>query len=484
MAETKRIEQGTDRKAKAVGRDELLMRHSYGFLLRRHLLLLVLMSGFILRAGYAIYLGNSFGPVVGDQDGYYSIAEGLLEGHGLTTGSFKRAKEYTDSERQELKDRYLCFTVRHGEKTAFWPPLYPCFLASVFAVLGKELLMVRIAQALISMGSVLLVYKTAEHQFNKSVANISAFLLAFYPLYIYLSNQILTEALYIFLLALLVYCCSSTGLIGKKEGAFILGVTFGALFLTRGSAVMLLPIPIVSILFSQRTRRALLPVGIFIASASLTISPWVTRNYFLLGQVVIFPTNGGFNLWVGYNPYRLPGFVGNRSDFAGKLEALTASYTFKSAELMEVPQLDGKDEQAIAREFTRRTFGFVFHNPAYAANLMKCKLFFLFRFFPGGQFGGKVLGFFFRIGHAFLFVAAFIGILLSLLRRPCSAIPAAVIALHTIFSAATLSGIRFRSPIDQFLILYASFFAVSAFTFFSRRWESEANFHEDRSPGA
>src|SRR5690349_9241616 len=117
---------------------------AYSHNLNRSVLVSILIAAFCVRVGVRIGSGeanfwkNSY-------SGYYDLAQNLVSGKGL------------------------CFETT----CAWWPPLYPLFLA--FSSLGgKHYLLIVIPQAVIGAGTAFLAYKIGAQMFGLRVAILAS----------------------------------------------------------------------------------------------------------------------------------------------------------------------------------------------------------------------------------------------------------------------------------------------------------------------
>ena len=194
--------------------------------------------------------------------------------------------------------------VQDGQPTAYWPVGYPALLGGVFCVFGPSLLAARLVNVLLSLGILLLTYRTALLLFrSEAVARVTLLLLALHPNHIAYCSLTATEILFTFLLLAGVWWQLS------QRGAWLTATAAG---LVGGLATLtkpqFLPIPvIVACVLGLRGRdcktwrrqgaRLLLIYAVLVVVAT----PWLVRNYRLFGGWPIISNNGGFNLLIGNN---------------------------------------------------------------------------------------------------------------------------------------------------------------------------------------
>jgi 4-amino-4-deoxy-L-arabinose transferase-like glycosyltransferase len=208
--------------------------------------------------------------VRGDAARYQSLALNILNGKGFVTSFHYRA---------------------------YRPPAYPFFLAALYRVGGPHPSLARAVQFLLSAAGAVLFAAAAARLFSRGVGVLTGVVLAAWPGLIYYSSQLLSETLFIFLLAVffLLFLRLRPESSWWKFGAA--GVLLGAGTLCRP---IMLPFSLVLFFLNLGagfTRKSLL-IYLFCA---LTIAPWTIRNYLVLDHFVPVSTNGGINFLFGNN---------------------------------------------------------------------------------------------------------------------------------------------------------------------------------------
>ncbi|ABZ83114.1 conserved hypothetical protein [Heliomicrobium modesticaldum Ice1] len=247
------------------------------------LLLGILALAFVLRVtvislqGSALFLNS-------DDAGYIRCAAKWLETGVMTFGS----------------DR----------PTAFVGPLFPGFVAIIFAFFGSDdagVQAVRYAQALLGLLSVFLTYRLVELLSERRTALLAAFFMAVYPSNILVNGLILTETLftvlnlgYLFLLVKL-----SHGEQGSEKAEMFLFGLLGAytalLTLTRATAALFPLVFMVYLLWRRRYAfRSWLRNGLIVLMVfALSMSPWWVRNYIAFDRFIPFSSGAGEPLLLG-----------------------------------------------------------------------------------------------------------------------------------------------------------------------------------------
>lgn len=260
------------------------------------------------------------------------------------------------------------------EHTAYFrTPLYPLFLAAIFKLPGNDLVLARIAQAILGSVAAVFVASIASRRFGR-IAGWSAGLLAAlaWPLLHY-GRELLISALLVFLVALLLWFWDRTTAASSWRRWLLLGILVGANALAWSSLILLAPLVIVLAVAEDAptTRRRVERALLVSAGVLLLVLPVTIRNRAVSGEWVPLASQGGINLWIGNNleadgiSARLPGFSSWRNEDVDAALAREHGHRL------------GPSEQD--RYFRRKAFAFIRENPASAIGLFARKLYFFFQ---------------------------------------------------------------------------------------------------------
>lgn len=176
----------------------------------------------------------------------------------------------------------------HGFGGSWRPPGYIFFLTAVFKVFGKSVIAAKAAQALLGAATVLLSYASAKLLFNERTARVTAALASFYPYFVAYAGDLLSETLLTFMIALSIWTIARAAArpaFGRSAAA---GVAMGLTALTKSTVLPFFLLACAWLWWSSGRFRAALLAGIFVM---LTILPWSLRNYFSYDGSYVMPVN-------------------------------------------------------------------------------------------------------------------------------------------------------------------------------------------------
>lgn len=275
-----------------------------------------------------------------DALGYHTIAVNLLE-HGIfsrtTIGEMPQAP------------------------TAYRTPGYPLVIYLFYTVFGIKPWLVIFAQIFVEAATCLLMLITFRRLFGSVAGYAAALLYATDPISILHSNRLLTESLFTFLGALLLYFMVRLyGSLPRGTGyAAIVGIVTGYLILTRPVGLLLPPVLLFFLYLWLRPQwKPFLKLGaVLAAGVLLTLTPWLIRNKMTFGTFSFTSFTGHqMLLWnVGFW----------RSSVEGKpFEELRAEYKQATDEAMIRDGVDPEDEFKRSDYYARMALDIIKQDPA------------------------------------------------------------------------------------------------------------------------
>jgi 4-amino-4-deoxy-L-arabinose transferase-like glycosyltransferase len=245
----------------------------------RWLLWVIIGAGLLVRL-LLLYTTRETGLMIVDEQHYHTLAVNLLHGYG--------------------------FAWEPGRLTSMRPPLFPAFMATVWSITGTEsVIVMRLAQMIVSLATVYLVYQVGFLVFDRRVALFAAAGLAIYPTMLAFNAFLLTEVSFTFFLTLLVYSVLRFIRTEKAWLALAAGVILGSAALTR-SVMWLFPLllcPFIYFALRGTVRRRLAMAALVLIGYAVVITPWAIRNTRLQGVFTVVDTLGGVTLRMGNYAY-------------------------------------------------------------------------------------------------------------------------------------------------------------------------------------
>ena len=211
-------------------------------------------------------------PLISDDKEYDAIARSLVHGGGFSL---------------------------EGSPTAYRLPGYPLLLAATYAVFGDSKTPIRMLQVIADVISCLLLFSIGKKLFSEKVGLLGAAMLAVFPIQVLYVSHVMTETIFTTILLLIVWIVAGKNESHGSAQFILLGVLMGLGILIR-TTVAFLPLVIFlyrwknGIPFTTNVRS----LAIVAAAASITVSPWLIRNYEEFHRVS-FTSNAGVNFWMG-----------------------------------------------------------------------------------------------------------------------------------------------------------------------------------------
>ena len=193
-----------------------------------------------------------------------------------------------------------------GHEVFYQAPLYPYFLGLLYALVGRDLLTIRICQAF--LGSIACVWLglAGRRFFSRRVGLIAGLLLAVYAPAIFFDSLLQKSVLDVFFICLVIWIVSglSMGPARQRWSWLWLGLGMGALSLTRENALVFAAVILAWIFVGRRVagREQAAAAGAFLLGLTLVLVPVVVRNHIVGGGIYVTTSQLGPNLYIGNNP--------------------------------------------------------------------------------------------------------------------------------------------------------------------------------------
>lgn len=192
--------------------------------------------------------------------------------------------------------------VEYYGKLGWWPPLYPAFLSVVYRLFGVDHRAAVFVQVLLGTLVVALVHRLAKRAAGPRAANAAAALVAVDPTYVFLTNILAAENLFVVWMCAGLWWAGEAWTSTSRRAAVLGGIALGLGALTRAIGLLVPVVVLVTAWRGATARRAWVArAAILAASAAFTIAPWTLRNALVAGSPALVCFGGGLNFYYGHN---------------------------------------------------------------------------------------------------------------------------------------------------------------------------------------
>lgn len=167
-------------------------------------------------------------------------------------------------------------------------PGYPYFLAGLFIIFGESHILIQLSNIAMVLGTAVIVFTlTRRFTENVPVSLLSAMILTFHPAILLLETRASLECLFMFLLALFMLLFYRALEQNSLHRFFIAGLVLGLALLTRTTPLLILGLLFLYLLTVYRQNKpwkhATVKIAVLSLGMFLVLSPWMARNYSLMG---------------------------------------------------------------------------------------------------------------------------------------------------------------------------------------------------------
>lgn len=192
-----------------------------------------------------------------------------------------------------------------GTDVFYQAPLYPYFLGVVYTLVGPDLLVVRLIQAVIGSASCVLLALAGERLFSRPAGLVAGFSLALYAPAIFFDALLQKSVLDMFFVCLGLWLMSRilTGV--STRGSWIaLGLAMGGLALTRENGLVMSAVILVWTIVWSPERAGLKTrlygrTVFFVVGLAIVLVPVAARNYAVGSGVYLTTSQFGPNFYIG-----------------------------------------------------------------------------------------------------------------------------------------------------------------------------------------
>ena len=204
-----------------------------------------------------------------------------------------------DSEFYDRRARAIVAGDWLGDQPFFMNPLYPYFLAAIYALLGAEYWWVGVVQAGLGTGSCYLIYALGRKLWRPQIGLLAAGMAAFYQPYVFYDGALLTAAPITFLNLAALYCLAHAQ--GAARWLWGAGLLLG-LSATARPMVLLFVAVVAGWFVAQWGRRGWRQWGWVVVGCGLVVGVVAWRNYYVGGEWLLTTSSAGMNFYVGNHP--------------------------------------------------------------------------------------------------------------------------------------------------------------------------------------
>ena len=363
-----------------------------------------------------------------DEHNYHSIAISIKNGNGFVS-------------------TYNPYSTTH------WAPLQGYYLAGIYAIFGSHPLAARAVEDVLSGFIMLLIYFLGRKYFSYHVALIASAIFAIHPIFIYVSNTLYPTVIFT-LISMLSFLFFEQSISKKSYAKFVAAsALLGLAMLAKPVAIFFVPAITVSIWLKFKfSKNFWLGILILLFVVGLVLSPWIIYNHQKYGKWFFITQEGAYSFVAANNPH----------------------FELKERGQISVPdELKQKvrqlDEEQRNKVYFREAFEFITGQPLKFAKNYFLRFLSFWRFYPNTisknvdtNKRNIVVS---AIFYFALLPLSFIGMYLTRTRWN----QLNLLYLFVVFFAAGYAffvpSIRYRLPIEPYLILFA---AVAIFSLFDK----------------
>jgi 4-amino-4-deoxy-L-arabinose transferase-like glycosyltransferase len=177
----------------------------------------------------------------------------------------------------------------HGEFGAGYNriPVYPIFLAGIFAIFGEQIVATRIVEALVGACLAVVIAMIAKRSGGDAVGALAGLIWSLYPLGIFIVGSLYPTNVATMLLA-----CGILSILTQSRNTLTpKRVLLGGLFL--GLTALTMPVALLTVftivlwMAYWESKRRLVLVTVFLSGVIIPLAPWTARNFYVHGRLVI-----------------------------------------------------------------------------------------------------------------------------------------------------------------------------------------------------
>lgn len=317
------------------------------------------------------------------------------------------------------------------------PKVMPLYL--IISYISNTLFQSNLIDLLFSAGSVYLVYELAQQLFSdRKTAILSSSIFAFYPFSIFYANSGLTESSFVFTMFL------AFVLLYKRQ-LWLASICLVLSVLIRPSLDYLNPVLIIVFSVLIYKESWIKNLGKYILIYVLLLLPWWIYNYNVYDQFVRLNLGAGEMIYGGNNPNNLSGRANEDSlDFTA----------YKDMPLV-------KRDKALKHD----AFNYIMENKKEFIFKSFKRFVYFWNIFPNHKnYRSGPLMLISAISMLLLYIGSIAFVFLSDRKTLIYCLPIVLVFIYlTMIHSVTIASIRYRFPLEAFMIIFLSYTLVKVF---------------------
>jgi len=354
------------------------------------------------------------------------------------------------------EDRFYLSALKFSETGEFWTFNYRQWdmpgvaiiysvIASFFPEEKEFILATRLFQSILLLLNAFMLFKISYLLFKSKLASFFTFtVVLFYPFFIYYQGLILSENLFIFFLILGFYSIFLWAEKGFSLDRYFVGsILFLTLSVYMKATLTILPPLLITFFYFLNHLKIVSTLKILVLSSlfyAVIMSPWWIRSYELFDKVVPFTSTSFMNMYLGNNPKNMNGGCDWGSDAEIRL--------FSTYEMSELDYMN---------IYTEATKTFIKNNPERFVELMWLKFKRFWNIVPNHEnYSSGKYKYLSLMSYGLILLLSIISFFIYY-KKFKNLVPIYVLFFYfTFVHIITIASIRYRLPIEPFLIVIAS----------------------------
>ncbi len=342
-------------------------------------------------------------------------------------------------------------------------PLPAYLMALIYKILSSDILYIRILNIIFGVFTCYLVYLIGKEVANRTTGLVACLIACLYKPFIFYSIVPLKTSLSVFLFALTIYLFVSVLNKNSMLKVFLLSTAIGLMLSVRPNCVVIIPfMPLVILwnIYRDKFSLKILTANfiLYIAGLSISISPFMIRNYRVSGEFALTTSQSGFNLYLGNNlqnkdPYYHPVPFASSSPFEQGIQ-FTIEASRRTNKRLSPREASSYWTHEVIKTALEQPAGFIW-------KICQKTLFFFNQFEKGDHYHiGFVSNFvrFFKfpfLSFWLIFPLGMAGMAVSIVRSRKSMALSAIFLLYALTLIAFFTNTRYRLPMLIILIPFA-----------------------------